>query len=291
MKGIPERAPDFAVYSTPLPLRPYISHCVGFRARGIAPSTHTGLPSHHIVLAISLEKPIGLVRTVGTQRCAASLQAFVSGLHLGPTAIRYDTSRDGVFIHLTPAGVRAVLGVTSIELASRIVDFRDIWGRPAQHLIDRLMDAPTWRERFSILDRVFLQALDPVPPSAELTLAWRRLAQENGCIRVHELAAEVGWSRQHLRERFHRAFGLPPKEVARIFRFEHSFRLIQERQYTLAEIAAICGYYDQAHMILDWKELAGRTPREWIANELPFFQYATPSGSDDGCSGGSTDPQ
>jgi hypothetical protein len=44
-------------------------------------------------------------------------------------------SRDGVFIHLTPPGVRAVVGVASAELSGRVIEFSDIFGWGADLLL------------------------------------------------------------------------------------------------------------------------------------------------------------
>ena len=160
-----ESNPDFAVREPAPALRDYVSHYVGFRARGFASYTHSGLPSHHVLLAISLARPVDLVRLPCAEQPPAAFTAYVSGLQVGPTIVKYEDRRDGLFIHLTAPGARAVLGVTSADLSHRIVDLSDIWGQAAARLVERLMASPTWQQRFAILDQVFLKALRPVPSS------------------------------------------------------------------------------------------------------------------------------
>jgi AraC-like DNA-binding protein len=271
---------DFAVSSPAPALRPYIANYTGFRAYGLRPSMHSGLPTHSAGLIISLAEPIDIARMPDARQAPSEFGALVSGLQVGPTSVRYGDSRDGLFIHLTPPGVRAVLGIESVELSYRIVDFSEIWGKEADLLVDCLRAARTWLQRFNILDQTFLKALRPVTVQPELVWAWRRLAQTHGCVAVHQLAREIGWSRQHFGERFQRVLGVPPKTAARVFRFERAVRLIKVGRLSLAQIAAECGYHDQAHMTLEWNALAGCAPKAWIANELPFFQYSEPAGGD-----------
>jgi transcriptional regulator GlxA family with amidase domain len=83
-------------------------------------------------------------------------------------------------------------------------------------------------------------------------------------------------------DRFRAELGITPKTAARIFRFERAYGLISNLRQPLADVAAACGYADQAHMTRDWNALTGTSPKAWIANELPFLQDYELSGGDDG---------
>jgi AraC-like DNA-binding protein len=68
---------------------------------------------------------------------------------------------------------------------------------------------------------------------------------------------------------------LAPKAAARVFRFDHARRQIARAAATdrkLADLAAECGYYDQAHLAREFRSLAGCPPSQWLAEEFRFVQ-------------------
>jgi AraC-like DNA-binding protein len=272
---------DHAV-SLPVPvLRPYIAHYAGYRANGLAPGMHAGLPSRHVDIVISLDQPIEIVRMPGPSARAAAFSAFVSGIQDTPAIVRQASSLHGMHVFLTPFGVRALLGASPADLACCVMDLSDLWGRSAHGLIDRLKSAGTWRNRFAILDEVFSRALRPFTTPNELLWAWSRLAQARGSISIQGLADRIVWSRRHFSERFRREIGVTPKTAARIFRFEHSCLLMKRNPASVAQVAFDCGYHDQAHMTREWNSLAACTPKSWIACQLPFVQDYELAGCND----------
>jgi len=55
---------------------------------------------------------------------------------------------------------------------------------------------------------------------------------------------------------------MSPKEFARLARFRHALRAAREdSRLSWATIAAATGYYDQAHLIEEFRTIAGVTPR------------------------------
>jgi AraC-like DNA-binding protein len=253
-------------------LRPFISHYAGFCADGLPPGTHTGLPSHHAHLIISLGDPIDVLRMPDPSQRGGRFTALVGGLHDAPATVRRGGRFDGVHVFLTPFGVRAILGASPPELASRVFELSDVWGPTAGDLIERLRGRVSWRARFALLDDVFARASTPIEPHPAVLWTWQQLASSHGDRSIQALARDVGWSRQHLTDRFRGDLGVPPKTAARIFRFERACRLIRDSRLRLADVAASCGYHDQAHMSREWNALAGCSPGAWIAGELPFLQ-------------------
>jgi AraC-like DNA-binding protein len=62
-----------------------------------------------------------------------------------------------------------------------------------------------------------------------------------------------------LERRFLQDVGVSPKVLCRILRFQQVFRVV-EADPTWANVAVECGYYDQAHLIRDFRQFAEKTP-------------------------------
>ncbi|MBO0839153.1 MAG: AraC family transcriptional regulator, partial [Actinobacteria bacterium] len=111
----------------------------------------------------------------------------------------------------------------------------------------------------------------------EVGYAWRRLRETAGAISVATLAEETGWSARYLGAQFRAETGLSPKAAARVFRFDQARHRLAARHAAgqrdlLAGLAADCGYYDQAHLAREFRDLAGCPPSAWLAEEFRNIQ-------------------
>ncbi|WP_026313957.1 AraC family transcriptional regulator [Actinomadura flavalba] len=265
------------VGARPVPaLRRYVDSYVGFDLRGLPAGVHSGPPSRVLTAVISLSDPLELAAGVGDGSPVTRFDSVAAGLMDRSVAIHHDGRQLGVKVALTPLGARAVYGVPAAALAQRLVPLDEILGAPGVELTDRLRAASTWAARFAVLDEVLLRAVgrgsggDPARRMRpEVAEAWRRLVAARGRVQVGAVAAELGWSRRHLTERFRGELGLSPKSVARVLRFEHAHDLATARdRLPWAEVATIAGYADQSHLVRDWSVFTGRTPTAWRHGEV-----------------------
>jgi AraC-like DNA-binding protein len=253
----------------------FVADYVGYRMEGFPPGIHAGLPSHYLTFIVSLGDPIEVVAMPDPAQRPRRFAALVGGLHAAPAMIRHDGNQHGLQLKLTPTGARALFGQPAGELASSVLDLGDLLGPLAHELTDRVNTSGSWTARFAAVDDVLIRALRDSPsPRPELTFTWSRLVNTAGGIDVRSVASEVAWSRRHLSEQFRIEYGHPPKVMARVMRFERARRLlVSHARPALADVAAACGYADQAHLTRDWRALAGQSPRAWLASEhLPFVQ-------------------
>ena len=264
--------------SRPAPvLAPFVEHYTGYRMLGHAPGIHRGLPSANMTFIVAIGPTIDVVQQTDAAQPPASYRCVVGGLQVTPAMIAHDGNQEGVGIELTPLGARALLGLPARELWNTGVELADLVGPIADELAERLHLVGTWSERFAVCDDVLSRLLREELVVPELRRSWELLVTSSGTIPVTELASEVGWTRQHLGRRFGDEFGLSPKLAARVIRFSRARTMLQSTPsfISIAQVAAACGYYDQAHLDRDFNEFAGCSPSRWMAEEdLPIFQDA-----------------
>jgi AraC-like DNA-binding protein len=256
-------------------LRGCVASIMGYAYAGEPPQHHRGLPSQHLTVVVSLDEPLGVAFPDGP---VEKFHVLVGGLHDTAVDIGQSANRSGVQLSLTPEGSRVLFGVPPGELSRVTVDLGDLLGAEAHRLPDRMAAAATWSERFDLVEAFLARATRTRArgPRPEVDWAWRRLRDTAGGVGVQDLAAEVGWSRRHLTDRFQREYGLAPKVAARVLRFERAVGQVRSSpRPRLAEVAARCGYADQAHLTREWQSIAGCSPGTWIAEELPYVQDVT----------------
>jgi transcriptional regulator GlxA family with amidase domain len=73
---------------------------------------------------------------------------------------------------------------------------------------------------------------------------------------VAQVADAVGLGERQLRRRCLHAFGYGPKTLARVLRFTRALDLARGGT-AFAEVAAVAGYADQAHLAREVRALAG----------------------------------
>ena len=126
-----------------------------------------------------------------------------------------------------------------------------------------MADGVTWEARFAALDVSLGRRLDQDgSPSPEIVWAWRQLASYGGRMPIGTLAEELGWSPKRLIRRFREQIGLPPKQSARLLRFQRASGEISAGRFADWDaFAQRHGYYDQAHLINEFQRFAGDTPQ------------------------------
>lgn len=248
-----------------------VGTCRGYAEASPKPVRRREVPVGQIVLVVNIGDGFEVESTRAGGATTALPRSFVAGLHAHAVIVASSGSACCLQADLAPPAARRLLGLPLGQLADRVVPLVDLIGAEAGRLEERLDDARDWRARLDLLEGWLCRRLGssrPVP--AAVDHGWRRLVRSAGRIPIAEIQRETGWSRRHLVAQFREHVGAAPKLAARILRFERAVSLLDDAETPgWAEIAAACGYSDQAHLAHDVRELAGMTPGELRRRSLP----------------------
>lgn len=196
---------------------------------------------------------------------------WYSGLHQGPidTEVPHGSALLGVAFNAH--GSYPWLGTDLSGLADRIIALADALGDGVLALRERMLNTGDIVTRFEMVERWLLARLRPCV-SVHPAVRWAvdRIAASAGQIGVDALARQTGYTRKHLNALFQRQVGLGAKALARVHRFKSALAVLGNvDEVPWAELALHCGYYDQSHLVRDFRNFSGFAPGEFLRHARP----------------------
>ncbi|MFJ7265651.1 helix-turn-helix domain-containing protein [Streptomyces sp. NPDC099050] len=245
-------------------LRPLIINYTGFHTEFTAPRRRLELPTGCVTLVFSFSEGLWISRTenLAPAQLRPAARAMISGPRTVPAIGLHAGVVHGLEVNMTPQGCYRLFGIPMWHFEDAHVDLVEVLGRQGHHLTERLQALPSWTERFALLDALFCARLDAGPSCApEVAGALSGLwADARSLTRV---SAATGWSARTVRARFREQVGLSPKAMARVFRLQHALRMLAAGT-AAAQVAAVCGYHDQAHLSREVKAMTGLPPSRFV---------------------------
>jgi len=153
-----------------------------------------------------------------------------------------------------------LLGVPANLLADRFVHLHDLWGPAGADLCAELLATPAMPAALERVSQAFAARAEHMVEPASARLARRAVRLlETEPVPIATVADRLGVTARHLRRAFLENIGIGPKDFARAVRL-HRVVDSATRTSDWGRIAADAGYYDQAHLIADFRALVGVTP-------------------------------
>jgi AraC-like DNA-binding protein len=273
-------APQYAELPAPPPLDALV-HCFWFlRGSLLGAPAQPVLPDGRMEIVLHLAEPFAEVGADGVARGQA--EVLLAGQLTAPISLLPRGPADVIGIRFRTEAARSILGFSALAATGRVEPLATFHARLAGALRDattqRRKDAKTGKEArtqggneeiVAVLSAVLRQFVRD-EPSPMVREAVRKLARPGG-VPLRELAEQLGVTLRTLERRVTADTGLGPKPLQRVLRFRSALRLLEQTPRGYWSGAAIrAGYYDQAHMIREFRGFAGMPPSEYFGTEIPL---------------------
>jgi AraC-like DNA-binding protein len=224
------------------------------------------VPSGTIEMVINLHEDELRIYDPHGNGCRRYSGAVVSGAYRQSFVIDTREHASIIGVHFKPGGAFPFLGAEASELADMHVDLEALWGKSAIELRERLCEARSSAEKFVLLEKALLSHLcRPLERHYAVRFALDTFGRSDPDPAVRDVARDAGLSQRRFIQVFSREVGMSPKLFCRVRRFQQTLETVrQSTSPNWARLAVDCGYYDQSHLIHDFRFFSNLSPTEYI---------------------------
>ncbi|WP_347159200.1 helix-turn-helix domain-containing protein [Pontibacter chitinilyticus] len=167
-----------------------------------------------------------------------------------------------------PDGFTKMFRLPSSKITNQIIDAEDIFGSSVKIFFEQLCAAKNLAEMASLADSyllVFLRKQKPAMQKDAISTSADLILKNTGLLPVEQLACYANMSIRSFERHFIEQVGISPKLFSCIARFNRAFALKLKRpEKSWTSIAYDCGYFDQMHLIKDFRKFAGNSPSVFL---------------------------
>lgn len=202
---------------------------------------------------------------------------MLTGQLLNHYEVEVSDDLDLFSITFQPQGAMMFLELPLSELSNQTIAFNEVFNESTGQIEEQLFFANSFQKRIKIVEEYFRRKLIANQDRryySRINNSIQQIDRLKGEVRIDELAANACLSRKQFERIFTNGIGISPKQFLKVLRFQNA---IYQKELTpelsLTRLAVDSGYYDQSHMINDFKTLSGMAPLEFFRNCSPFSDY------------------
>jgi AraC-like DNA-binding protein len=201
--------------------------------------------------------------------------SIVCGPHSRFFVIDTEEQASVVGVHFKPGGAFPFFRLPADELQNTHVALEDLWGSEVRTIRERLLAAPNADAKLATLEACLLERLArPLERHPAVGFALSAFHNVAGTRSVAEVSDQIGLSARRFIQLFSDEVGLTPKLFCRVRRFQQVLGMLHNAtDCDWVDIAAGCGYFDQAHFIHDFKDFAGINPTAYRALKTEHMNH------------------
>jgi AraC-like DNA-binding protein len=160
-------------------------------------------------------------------------------------------------------GLTDLFGVPSSEVTNHTYDADAVLGKQIKELEQRLGNLETFQQRVFAANHFFAERLKHARAVDRMAFAADQILTSSGKLPSADLAKQAGIGIRQFQREFAARFGASPKLFSRIVRFQNALDAkARSSTKSWTDVAHELGYYDQMHMVHDFREFTGESPTE-----------------------------
>ena len=186
----------------------------------------------------------------------------VVGLMNSPEKIKMENIIDLVGVRFWPAGAVPFLNISVFDFTDDAINLKSILGKEALALCDEIYNLISPERRVKVIENKLKSLLKDVKtPDKLIQQVLYKILKNGGNVVIKELVAELDITQRSLTRKFKKWIGTSPKTFSRIIKFQNIiYELNRVSEVEWSNFALENGYYDQSHLIREFKSFYGLTP-------------------------------
>lgn len=257
------------IYPTPA-LKPYVRHYWTLRTDVTDSVSERSIPTGCVSLIFHKANPIFLPGSGDFQP-----QSFVCGMSDGFTDLVARGGTEMIVVVFEPFGARAFFRMPLNKFYNEMVSVDDLDDLSLRELQARICDQSNNLHCIRLIEMYLIKKLHRFTDyNFRRMSAVVNVVNNRPQVDVNMLAGTACLGYKQFGRVFTEYVGARPKEFMRIIRFQRTLYLMQtQTDMNLTQLAFESGYYDQPHMIREFKTFSGYTPTELAGVCPPHSDY------------------
>lgn len=214
----------------------------------------------HCIKAVP-DASIDLLFNIGENK----VSTYISGTVFGVKKWELGTQDDCFGVRFQPGQGILPKDITMEMIVNDDIEIDgDIFGK---NLTEKIALAKTMSERIEIFKKAYedmvlgRNSLSDKEKINEYLV--NRIGRTKGMITMRQLEDETNYSACYLRRIFKSFHGISPKQFAQYIRFQNLLMQADKEGVRYEQVALDCGYYDEPHMMKEFKKYSGVTLEQY----------------------------
>jgi AraC-like DNA-binding protein len=260
---------SFEIIKPSLTLAPYVKHYWFLKTDDIMQSPQRIIPTGSVSFTIHRGDAL-----YSSQHNDFQPKYFLNGQSMSYSDLTYSGTVDMICIVFNPIGAKVFFDLPMILVNNQNVSIDSICDAQMVELGNRVADMTDKKVCVEIIEQFLLKRLHFFQP-----YDFRRLSAVINSINIGEtdilsLSQKACLGYKQFKRIFSIYVGSNPKDYLRTIRFQRALFTLQTKpDISLTELAYECNFYDQSHLIKEFKHFSGYTPGEYIGICAPYSDY------------------